>query len=184
MRELAVIASALSLFTGLIWLRLPPVWILLPLAALGLVFLILGAGRGRVHAMDIGIIALSLAAALSRWSIDVWSEKGVLIPVSVAGRIFLLIYTALGIVVWIIVWRAIETFRATRRNVQKEEFIVRDDPVREWTKRALRRAAEPVRAKLADVLRKEEPVPDEIVIDLGEIVPTTKEHEPKRVREI
>ncbi|MBT9281986.1 MAG: hypothetical protein KM312_04930 [Hydrogenibacillus schlegelii] len=181
MRELAMIASALSLFTGLIWLRLPPVWILLPLAALGLVFLVLGAGRGRVHAMDIGIIALSLAAALSRWSIDVWSEKGVLLPVSVAGRIFLLVYAALAVVVWFIVWRAIETFRATRRNVQKEEFIVRDDPVREWTKRIARRAVDPLITKIKI---KETPPPNEIVIDLGEIVPTTKEHEPRRVREI
>lgn len=180
MRELAMIISVASLFTGLIWLRLPPVWMLLLLATLGLVFLILGAGRGRVHAMDVGIIVLSLTGALSRWSIDVWSEKGVLIPVSIAGRIFLLIYTALGIVVWIIVWRAIETFRATRRNVQKEEFIVRDDPVREWTKRIAHRAIDPLITKI----KRKETEPDEIVIDLGEIVPTTKEHEPRRVREI
>lgn len=180
MRELALIVITVSLFTGLIWLLLPPVWIYLLLASIGLVFLVLGAGRGRVYAMDIGIIALSLTGALSRWSMDIWSTKGILLPVAVAGRLFLIIYTGAAIVVWIIVWRAIETFRATRRNVQKEEFIVRDDPVREWTKRIAKRAFEPVLVKI----KRKEKEPDEIVLDLGEIVQTTKEHESKQMRDL
>lgn len=130
--------------------------------------------------MDVGIIVLSLTGALSRWSIDTWSTKGVIMPVGVAGRLFLLVYTGAAIVLWIIIWRAIETFRATRRNVQKEEFIIRDDPVREWTKRTVRRVINPLITKI----KRKETKPDEIVLDLGEIVQTTKEHEPKRVREL
>lgn len=175
MRELALILAVASLFSGLVWLWLPPVWFSSILAFVAIVFLILGAGRGRVRIMDVGTALLSGTAAVTRLTADLLSHSQThLLPAEALTRLVLVLYTLLAVIIWIVIWRSVETFRITRRNLQKEEFIVHEDPIHEWT----RKAVEKIRGI---VPRREEPPPQEIVLDLGEIQRTTRTHE---VREL